>query len=115
MGTDIFSYHGYIEFYLEGRWVKATPAFNKELCERHGVAPLEFNGRDDSMFQAYSAENRKFMEYLAFHGTHADIPVVEIISAWEKTYGLERVRGWIQSFEKYGDVRRGRFDTEDVI
>ena len=115
MGTDIFDYHGFIEFFLEDKWVKATPAFNKELCLRHGVAPLEFNGREDSIFQPYSTENRRFMEYIAFHGTYADIPVAEIIASWEKTYGLERVRGWIESFEKHGDVRRGRFDVEDVV
>jgi len=25
------------------------------------------------------------------------------------------VQGWIESFEKYGDVRKGRFDKEDVV
>jgi transglutaminase-like putative cysteine protease len=115
MGTDIFDFHGFIEFYLEGKWVKATPAFNKELCQRHGVIPLEFNGREDSIFQPYSAENRRFMEYLAFHGSYADIPVAEIVASWQKTYGLERVRGWIESHEKHGDVRKGRFDIEDVV
>src|SRR6185295_6557504 len=27
MGTDLFVYHGYAELQLDGRWVKATPAF----------------------------------------------------------------------------------------
>jgi len=115
MGSDIFVFHGFAELFLEGKWVKATPAFNKELCERHGVEPLEFNGREDSIFQPYVADNRKFMDYLKFHGTFPDIPVKEIINAFEKTYGRERVRGWIDSFEKHGDVRKGRFDTEDVV
>ena len=35
--------------YLEGKWVKATPAFNIEMCTRFGVKPLEFNGVDDSL------------------------------------------------------------------
>ena len=115
MGSDVFVFHGFTEFYLEGRWVKATPAFNRELCERHGVAPLEFNGREDSIFQPYNEEKRRFMEYLEFIGSYADIPVNEIVAAFKKTYGQERVQGWIESFEKYGDVRRGRFDTEDII
>ena len=115
MGSDIFVFHGFAELFLEGKWVKATPAFNKELCERHGVEPLEFNGREDSIFQPYGAGNRRFMDYLKFHGTFPDIPVKEIVDAFEKTYGRERVRGWIDSFEKYGDVRKGRFDTEDVV
>jgi len=114
MGSDIFVFHAFTEFFLEGKWVKATPAFNRELCERHGVAPLEFNGREDSIFQPYNVENRRFMEYLRFYGSYADIPVDEIVAAFKETYGQERVRGWIESFEKYGNVRQGRFDTEDV-
>ena len=26
LGSDLFVYHGFTEFYLEGKWVKATPA-----------------------------------------------------------------------------------------
>ena len=115
LGSDIFSFHGFTEFYLEGKWVKATPAFNRELCERHGVAPLEFNGREDSIFQPFNEEKHRFMEYLEFLGSYADIPVDEIVAAFKKTYGEERVQGWIDSFGKYGNIRQGRFDTEEVL
>lgn len=115
LGSDVFAFHGFTEFFLEGKWVKATPAFNKELCKRHGVEPLEFNGREDSIFQPCNAANRKFMEYIGFLGSFADIPVEEIVNAFRKTYGTERVQGWIESFEKHGDIRRGRFDVEDVV
>jgi transglutaminase-like putative cysteine protease len=115
LGTDLFSFHAFTELFLAGRWVKATPAFNKELCKRHRVEPLEFNGREDSLFQPYNSECCKFMEYVEFHGSFPDIPVSEIVGAWIKTYGRERVTSWIESFEKSGDVRKGRFDSEDVI
>jgi transglutaminase-like putative cysteine protease len=115
LGCDVFVYHAFVEFYLEGKWVKATPAFNVELCKRHHVEPLEFNGRDDSIFQAYNSENRKFMEYLEFHGSFSDIPVAQIVAAFEETYGQERVRGWIAGFEQDATIRRGRFDVEDVM
>ncbi len=115
LGSDIFAYHAFTEFFLEGKWVKATPAFNRELCRKHGVVPLEFNGREDSIFQPYNSENQKFMEYLEFHGSFSDIPVAQIVTAFEKAYGRERVQGWIQSFEMNGSIRRGRFDSEDVV
>jgi transglutaminase-like putative cysteine protease len=115
LGSDLFVFHGFTEFFLEGKWVKATPAFNRELCMRHGVEPLEFNGQEDSIFQPYNAERRKFMEYVGFHGSYMDIPVQEIVSAFKETYGPDRVQGWIDSFEKSGDVRRGRFDAEDIV
>ncbi|MBT7756176.1 MAG: transglutaminase domain-containing protein, partial [Rhodospirillaceae bacterium] len=50
MQTDLFVYHGFVEIYLEDKWVKATPAFNLSLCEKFGTLPLEFDGRTDSVF-----------------------------------------------------------------
>ncbi len=115
LGSDLFVYHGFTEFYLEGKWVKSTPAFNKELCHRHKVAPLEFDGREDSLFQEYDMENHRYMEYLTYHGTYADIPVDRILAAWYETYGRERVQAWIDAFEKAGGRRLADFDREDVL
>src|SRR3546814_6199153 len=47
MGTDVFFYHGFAELWLDGKWVKATPAFNIELCEKFRVLPLEFDGETE--------------------------------------------------------------------
>jgi transglutaminase-like putative cysteine protease len=114
LGCDLFVFHGFVEFYLNAKWVKATPAFNVQLCQKHRVVPLEFNGRDDSIFQPYNAERKQFMEYVKFHGTYSDIPVDEIVGAWEKAYGQDRVRQWIAGYEKaqYGSGRD--FAQEEV-
>ena len=72
--SDILAFHGFTEFYLNGKWVKATPAFNKTLCEKLGVQPLEFNGMEDSVFQENDGPQGQFMEYVKDHGTFADIP-----------------------------------------
>ena len=40
MKTDRFFWHGYTSIYLEGVWVKATLAFNIELCERFRKKPI---------------------------------------------------------------------------
>jgi hypothetical protein len=111
----LFVFHAFTEFFLDGKWIKSTPAFNRELCERHGVAPLEFNGREDSLFQPYNTDKQKFMEYVDFYGSYQDIPVKEIVSAFQKTYGKERVQSWIDSFEKFGDIRQRQFDSEDIV
>jgi len=115
IGSDLFVYHGFTEFYLNGKWVKATPAFNAELCHRHKVLPLEFDGREDSIFQQYSLEGKKFMEYVAFHGTHYDIPVETIVAAWKKTYGEERVKQWIEDLERARGKPVADFYTEEVL
>jgi len=114
LGSDLFPYHGFAEFYLEGKWVKATPAFNIDLCKRHNVIPLEFDGREDSIFHAYNLEKKQFMEYVEFHGSYADIPVQEIVAAFKATYGKDRVEKWIDAFEKSGGKPRHDFSSEEV-
>ena len=68
MGSDLFVFHGYTELFLDGAWVKATPAFNLSLCTRFGVRPLEFDGREDSLFHPFDTCGRKHMEYVADRG-----------------------------------------------
>jgi transglutaminase-like putative cysteine protease len=114
MGSDLFVCHGFVELYLEGNWVKATPAFNSELCERHHVPPLEFSGREDSLFQPYNSKNQKFMEYVAFRGVYPDVPVDQIVEAWKKAYGEDRVEGWIKRFEEAEGRSLSDFEREEV-
>lgn len=63
-GVEVFAMHGYTELYLEGRWVKATPAFNRALCRAFDVAPLEFDGVADSVFHPFNRQGERYMEYL---------------------------------------------------
>jgi len=115
MGSDLFVYHGFVECYLDGKWVKATPAFNIDLCTKHHVPPLEFNGREDSLFQAYNLQNQRFMEYINFHGPYADIPVGQIVAAWEKAYGKDRVTNWIRKLQEGNDRSLSDFAKEEVL
>ncbi len=115
LGSDLFPYHGYVEFLLEGRWVKATPAFNAELCHRHRVPPLEFNGREDALFQAYNLDNQNFMEYIEDLGRYEDVPVAAIVAGLERVYGEARVRSWIKIFEEHGANGLRDFWKEDVV
>lgn len=112
IGSDLFVYHGFNELYLEGRWVKATPAFDAGLCRRHHVPPLEFDGRNDSLFHPYNLEKKRFMEYVEFHGVYDDIPVEEILAAWEKAYGQKRIGRWIAELERTGGKSWRGFERE---
>jgi hypothetical protein len=47
-GSDVFVYHGYSLMFLNGAWVKATPAFNRELCTLRCLAD-RFDGRSDAL------------------------------------------------------------------
>lgn len=72
--SEVFAMHGYTEFHLGGRWIKVTPAFNLDLCRLFQVAPLEFDGVNDSVFHPFNSQGERYMEYLADHGQFADLP-----------------------------------------
>lgn len=86
MGSDTFIYHGYTVLYVAGKWVKATPAFDRGLCEKFGVRPLEFDGREDSLFHPYDVGGRRHMEYVRDRGPAVDVPVAEILEAFDRYY-----------------------------
>jgi transglutaminase-like putative cysteine protease len=74
MDTDLFLWHAFTDLFLEGKWVKATPAFDIELCRRNGVKPLEFDGRTDSIFHEFTGGGDRHMEYVAQRGSFDDVP-----------------------------------------
>lgn len=86
MGTDLFVFHGYAELEIDRRWVKATPAFNRELCDKFRVQPLEWDGREDSVFHEFDQDRRRHMEYLRDHGRFDDVPVARIQKAFREVY-----------------------------
>jgi len=92
MGTDLFAYHGYTELYLGGKWVKATPAFNLSLCEKAGIRPLDFDGRNDSIYHPFDREGRRHMEYVRHRGAYLDIPFTEMMTCFAELYGLNSAR-----------------------
>ena len=102
MGSDLFVYHGYTDLHLGGKWVKATPAFNLALCTRLRVKPLEFDGREDSIFHPFDEDQRRHMEYLRDRGVFADVPVEEIQQAFRETYPKFYALGDAAAKETFG-------------
>lgn len=89
MGTNLFSYHGYTELYIKGTWVKATPAFDLKMCQENRIIPVEFDGQNDAIFHSHNLDGKLHIEYVKDHGYREDVPVDEILAAWEKHYGLK--------------------------
>jgi transglutaminase-like putative cysteine protease len=86
LGTHVLVFHGYTELWLQEQWVAATPAFNRSLCEKLGVMPLEFDGTHDAVFQEYDPQAGKFMEYLHDYGSFHDLPYELMVSEWRRYY-----------------------------
>lgn len=95
--TDVFAMHGITQLFIEGKWVKCTPAFNKELCTLFNVEPLEFDGEHDSLFHEFDKNENRFMEYVAQHGVFDDFPreyfVAVMILNYPHLFNYEMLRG----------------------
>lgn len=94
MQSDEYYYHGYTSIYLDGRWVKATPAFNRTLCEKFSLRTLEFDGTADSIYHPYDLSGNRHMEYLRFRGEFADVPLADLLAIFARHYPrLNSVKG----------------------
>ena len=78
-------FHGYVELYIENRWVKCTPSFDRMICRMTGVPPLVWDGENDSLFQAYTGDTQ-FMEYVHDYGSFDDVPLELMRSEMRKYY-----------------------------
>jgi transglutaminase-like putative cysteine protease len=94
-GTDELTPHGMVNLFIDGHWLKVSPAFNKELCQKCNVATLEFDGKSDSLFQEYDKEGNVFMEYLDDYGHFEDVPFDFIIKNFTESYPqiMEKYKG----------------------
>lgn len=102
--SDIFAFHGYSEIFIiednnpyKGKWIKVTPAFDKELCKKFNVEPLEFDGTKDSIFQQFNLANQKFMEYIQDRGSFDDFPYEYVLNGLLEFYpifkNIKKIRG----------------------
>jgi hypothetical protein len=104
MQTDVFFWHGYSEILVEGRWLKATPAFNIELTERFGLLPLEWDGRSDSIYHPFDKTGNRHMEYVHQRGSFDDMPLAAIVDDFWRLYPRLMVA--------LGTMRGADFDAE---
>jgi len=86
VGTELFAYHGFVELMPQKTWIKATPTFNLSLCQKLGVTPLEFDGKNDALLQPFDTAGRSFMSYVNQHGSFFDVPAKFLISEMARLY-----------------------------
>ncbi|MBU2548629.1 MAG: transglutaminase-like domain-containing protein [Proteobacteria bacterium] len=91
MKTNVFVYHGYVELLVQGRWIRVTPVFEKPLCEKLDIKPVDFDGLNEAIFHRLDNQGRVHIEYVKEHGIYADVPLDEIMSVWREVYPLEQM------------------------
>jgi transglutaminase-like putative cysteine protease len=94
LGSNVMIFHTYAEIRLEGHWFKATPSFEKSLCERMGWYTADFDGRGDAILKPTDLAGRPHIEYVKDRGTDAGLPLEAILDAWLAGYGPETLQRW---------------------
>lgn len=87
-GHDELTPHGMVDLLLNGSWLKVSPAFNKELCDKLNVEVLDFDGENDSIFQEFSKSGALFMRYIEDYGYFEDVPMDFIFHNMQENYGI---------------------------
>lgn len=87
---NIFSRHGYNQFYLNDRWVSATATFDKTLCDKNKLPVVEFDGRKDATLSEKDLIGQPFIEYLEKYPPKSDLPFDWIVERLIKVVGPEK-------------------------
>ena len=88
-GTNISVYHGFVELYLDGRWIKVDPAFDLDTCKKYRIIPVDFDGKHDAMLHPVDQDGKPHTTYTRLHGSFEDLPYAEIINATRQAYGQD--------------------------
>lgn len=88
MGTRTFHCHGYSELFIDGKWRKLTPVFDKETAFKAGYMPtVEFDGENDGLLASHDEEGNLFVEYAEDYGIYSDVPIDKIKKIFLENYG----------------------------
>ena len=101
-GTDVIYSHGFTELFIDGRWVKATPAFNIEMTEKLGLIAVEFDGKSDATFPRLDKKGNISIEYLKDVGSWPDLPFDHIMEAFLRLFGEERFSALMEMINANG-------------
>ena len=86
MGTSLFAWHGYSVLYVDGKWLKASSAFNRSMCERFGTKVLTFDGENDAVMHPFDESGNRHMEYVNDRGVYEDLPLDAIFATFDELY-----------------------------
>jgi len=103
MRGNVLPTHGYNDLYIDGRWVKAAPTFDRERCEKYRFKTVEFDGNHDATLPSHNLDGERHIEYITDYGHYDDLPFDKIIALRKEALGadfFERMDKVIASREK---------------
>jgi transglutaminase-like putative cysteine protease len=86
-GTKVMAAHCYSELYIDGKWVKATPALDKAVCDKHNFKTVEFDGTTDAMLHSIDKDGNPHAEYIRDRGAKSDMSIGLVANVFSEIYG----------------------------
>jgi transglutaminase-like putative cysteine protease len=78
---NVLPEHGYAELFLNDRWIRVTPVFDLEMCQKNRIVPVEFDGENDAKFHSQNQDGQLHIEYVMDRGPYEDVPL-DAIREW---------------------------------
>jgi transglutaminase-like putative cysteine protease len=94
-GTNLLVYHGFTELYLNDTWIRVTPIFDLQMCRKHRITPVDFDGKTDARFHRVNRDGELHIEYVRYHGSFEDLPLDSILNARKESTG-EHYELWLE-------------------
>ena len=93
--TDgVIHYHTFTELFINGRWLKATPAFDAELSRQEGWRLVEFSPEADALLPATDLSDRPHITYLRYHGWREGMALQEFLEVTAESYKVPDIQTW---------------------
>lgn len=86
--------HCFLEWQLNGRWLKATPSFDRKLTQERGWHLVEFSAEANMLLPATDQEGRPHVEYLHYRGWRLGVPLEEFFQVNMEKCGSEVIDAW---------------------
>lgn len=90
----ILYYHCFVEWFLDGRWIKSTPSFDQALSLKKGWRLVEFDPAGDALLPSHDLKGRPHVSYLKYHGWRLGVPLDEFIEVNTKGCGQKAMDIW---------------------
>jgi transglutaminase-like putative cysteine protease len=86
-GTNLLVYHGFTELYLSDIWIRVTPIFDADMCRKHRIIPVDFDGKTDARFHQVNQDGKLHIEYVRYYGSFEDLPLDRMLNARKESTG----------------------------
>ena len=76
----------FFDYSSQENWIQIY----REMCEKNGIIPVEFDGKKDAKFHPYNIEGKRHIEYLGDVGHYYDdVPLEQLWTAVTDAHGPE--------------------------